>query len=186
MSNSIKSLIRSSGPIPFAKFMELALYHPEYGYYSSDSLKIGKEGDYYTSPYVHSAFGEVISKVVCRVYELTQEEPFTVVEMGAGKGFLALDILNSIERDSPDLYKNLHYLVIEINSNLRNEEKCLLKNHLDKVKWLNSLSEIGPESIRGVFLSNELVDSFPVHRAKCKDGKLLEIYIAARLQKHHM
>ncbi len=176
--NPIKSLIQSSGPIPFAKFMELALYHPEYGYYSSDSLKIGKEGDYYTSPHVHPAFGEVISKVVSRVYEFIQEKPFTIVEMGAGKGLLALDVLNSIKRDNTDLYKNLHYLVIEINPNLRSEEERLLKNHLDRVNWVNSLSEIEPESIRGVFLSNELVDSFPVHRAKFKDGKLFEIYVA--------
>ncbi|MGH7807736.1 MAG: class I SAM-dependent methyltransferase, partial [Thermodesulfobacteriota bacterium] len=61
LTRLIKSLICQSGPITFAKFMELALYHPEYGYYTSGTANIGKKGDYYTSPSVHAAFGEVIS-----------------------------------------------------------------------------------------------------------------------------
>jgi SAM-dependent MidA family methyltransferase len=159
--------------------MEIALYHPEHGYYTSGKAKIGKGGDYYTSPCVHPAFGEIISRFICQAYEIVNVPDFTVVEMGAGKGFLALDILDSLKRN-PAFYNRLKYLIIEINSQMREEGKSILKEHLHKIRWINSLSEIEPESIYGVYISNELVDSFPFHRAKFKNGELSEIFITLK------
>jgi SAM-dependent MidA family methyltransferase len=178
----IKSLIHKSGPITFAKFIELALYHPNYGYYASGKAKIGKEGDYYTSSSVHPAFGEVIGRFVCRAWELVAASDFTVIEMGGGKGFLSLDILDSIKRSNPGFYDKLSYIIIEVSPHLREEEKVCLKDHLSKIKWVNSLGYLKPESISGVFISNELVDSFPFHRAKFNNRKLQEIFVGLRDQ----
>ena len=178
LTRLIKSLIRQSGPITFAKFMELALYHPEYGYYTSGTANIGKKGDYYTSPSVHPAFGEIISRFMYRASELTGASDFTVVEMGAGKGFLALDILDSIKRNNPEFYDKLSYIIIELSPHLKEEEKVCLKDHLSKIKWVEFLTDLKPESISGVFISNELVDSFPFHRAKFSNRRLYEIFVA--------
>lgn len=180
LTQIIKSLIRKSGPITFDRFMEAALYHPEHGYYSSGKAKIGKEGDYYTSPCVHPAFGEILSRFICRAYETIHAPEFTVVEMGAGRGFLALDILDSIKRNSPELYDRLGYSIVELSPNLREEGKTILKEQIHKVRWVNSLSDLESESICGVFISNELIDSFPFHRARFKNGELLEIFVALR------
>ena len=108
----IKGRIQRSGPITFANFMELALYEQEYGYYRTDRARIGKEGDYYTSPCVHPAFGEIIGRFIHKAYKNLDVQEFTVIEMGAGKGHLALDVLDSIKRDQPRFYSNLNYLIV--------------------------------------------------------------------------
>jgi len=166
-----------SGPITFAKFMQLALYHQGYGYYSSDRTRIGKEGDYYTSPCVHPAFGEIIGRFIYKVYKTLDIQEFTIVEMGAGKGYLALDVLDSIKRDQPEFYSNLNYLMVEISPTLVEEEKSILKDHMRKIKFLNSISEIEDEEVAGVFISNELLDSFPFHRLKYIKDNFQEIYV---------
>ncbi len=178
LTSIIKSIIRDSGPMTFAKFMELSLYHPEYGYYSSGKARIGKKGDYYTSPCVHPAFGEIIGSFIFRAYEVIDIPNFTVVEMGAGKGFLALDILDSLKRYKRELYERVNYVVIELSPHQLEEKKTTLKKHMDKIKWANSLNDIESESIYGVFISNELVDSFPFHRARFKNGELHEIFVS--------
>jgi SAM-dependent MidA family methyltransferase len=180
LAQIIKSIIRESGPITFEKFMELSLYHPEYGYYTSGKARIGKKGDYYTSPCVHPAFGEIIGRFICRAYDVVGTEPadFTVVEMGAGKGFLALDILDSLKRYKRELYQRISYAIVEISSRQLEEEKITLKEHMDKIKWFNSLRNLESESILGVFISNELVDSLPFHRARFKNGELYEIFVS--------
>lgn len=177
LTQIIKSIIRKSGPISFAEFMELALYHHNYGYYASGKASIGKKGDYYTSPSVHPAFGEVIGRFIYRAWELSEISDFTIVEMGAGKGFLALDILDSIKKNNPDFYLRISYMIIEISPRLIEEEKDVLKEHVNKINWVGSLSSLKAGSISGVFISNELVDSFPFHRAKLNGGKLNEIFV---------
>ena len=176
----IKGRIQKSGPITFAKFMELALYEQEYGYYSSERTRIGKEGDFYTSPCVHPSFGEIVSRFIHKVYKTLNIQEFTIVEMGAGKGYLALDVLDSIKRDQPQFYSNLNYLIVEISPSLREEEKALLKDHLQKISFLSSISEIGDVEIAGVLISNELLDSFPFHRLKYIKNDFQEIYVGLR------
>jgi Uncharacterized conserved protein len=151
LATLIKSLIRKSGAITFAKFMELALYHPQHGYYAGGNAKVGREGDYYTSPHVHPAFGEIIGRFVCRAYRAVNAPDFRVVEMGAGKGFLALDILDSIKRNDPQLYDRIGYLIVELSPQLRKEGKRILREHSHKVQWVDSVSRMRPQSVSGVF-----------------------------------
>jgi SAM-dependent MidA family methyltransferase len=89
----ILSQIEKGGPIPFSQFMEWCLYHPEYGYYQSARPKIGRDGDYYTSPCVHPLFGSLIARQLSQMSEQLGVETFDVVEMGGGRGFLCEDVL---------------------------------------------------------------------------------------------
>ena len=173
----IKSQIRKNGPITFSKFVELALYHGDYGYYTSGRERIGKKGDFYTSPCVHPAFGEIIGRFIKRSSEWVDAKNFTVVEMGAGKGYLALDILDSIKSNYPELYNNLRYLISETSPAQIEDGKKLLTEHNRIVSWIDSISDLENSSVSGVFLSNELLDSFPFQRVKYIDNEIREIYV---------
>lgn len=180
LTQIIKDQIICNGPITFAEFMQLALYHEEYGYYNSERTRIGKEGDYYTSPCVHRAFGEIVGRFIHKVYKTLNIREFTVLEMGAGKGYLALDVMDSLKREHPEFYRDLNYSIVEISPALIEEEKTLLKDHLHKISFFNSISEIENEQVAGVLVSNELLDSFPFHRLKYVGNDFQEIYVGIR------
>lgn len=173
--------IRKRGKITFAKFMEMVLYHPQYGYYTSGKERVGKQGDYYTSPTVHKMFGELIAKQLEEMWRIMDEEPFTVIEMGANKGWLCSDIIQCIKRDYPAFYHHLHYIVIETNPYAR-EKLMLLLHSIEsiekKVSWhFYSENGFSFDEVQGCFLSNEFIDAFPVHRLKIKNRDLKEIYV---------
>ena len=109
----ILSQIEERGPIPFVQFMDWCLYHPEYGYYRSEKTRIGREGDYYTSPCVHPIFGHLIAKQLFQMAEILGRETFDVVEMGGGRGFLCKDILDGVWKNYPTFYQRLRYHLIE-------------------------------------------------------------------------
>lgn len=170
LSEIIKDKIETAGPISFRDFMEMALYYPDLGYYNSSQKKIGKHGDYYTSPVLSSLFGEIIGKQMEEMWILLDKKPFTIVEYGAGTGVLCHDIINYL-KSNPALYYQLNYCIIEKSEAMRHEEKKLLN---EKVSWYNSINEI-PE-INGCILSNELLDNFPVHKVIMKD-ELMEVFV---------
>jgi SAM-dependent MidA family methyltransferase len=176
----ILSQIEERGPVPFAQFMEWCLYHPEYGYYRSEKTRIGKDGDYYTGPCVHPIFGHLIAKQLFQMAEILGTETFDVVEIGGGRGFLCLDILDWALENLPSFYKRLRYHLIETNPHFLKEQRERLSKHERerRVLWL-SPEELrnGKFQIEGCFLSNELVDSFPVHRVALEQGSLKEIYV---------
>src|SRR4030095_12957654 len=93
----IKNKILEQGPISFHDFMEMALYYPDLGYYTSSPDKIGKQGDYYTSPYFTNVFGNVIAKQLEEMWRLTGKQDFTIIEYGAGMGSLCVDILQQLK-----------------------------------------------------------------------------------------
>ncbi|MEH2088366.1 class I SAM-dependent methyltransferase [Nostoc sp.] len=162
--------------ITFAQFMDLALYHPEYGYYSSDALKIGfKGGDFFTSPNLCSDFGELLAEQFLQMWEILGKPiPFSLVEMGAGQGLLALHILKYHQLHYPDFFTALEYIIVEKSPTLRQEQQQRLQDF--PVRWCN-LEEIPPNAIAGCFFSNELVDAFPVHQFILETGELREIYV---------
>jgi len=177
LTKIIKSIIKETGPITFKKFMGLALYHKKYGYYTAGKRIIGKEGDYYTSPCVHPAFGEVIGNLIQKAHELMEIGNFSIVEIGAEKGLLAQDILDAIKRNNPKVYRDIKYTIVEYSQKPVDQGKTSLKKHSEKISRKSSISELGPNSVSGVLISNELVDSFPFHRAKIENGQLKEMYI---------
>ncbi len=162
--------------ITFAEYMDMALYHPEQGYYSSNAVKIGfKGGDFFTSSNLGADFGELLAAQFVQMWEiLGQPVPFSLVEMGAGQGLLALHILQCLKLHYPDFLAVLEYLIVEKSPTLRQEQQQRLQNF--PVSWCN-LEEIPTNAITGCFFSNELVDALPVHQFILEAGKLQEIYV---------
>ncbi|MFM7408358.1 MAG: class I SAM-dependent methyltransferase [Cuspidothrix sp.] len=161
--------------ITFSEYMDLVLYHPEHGYYSSD-VKIGfRGGDFFTSASLGADFGELLAKQFYQMWEiLDQPISFDLVEMGAGQGILASHILNSIKQEYPDFFAAVQYIIVEKSLTLKQEQQQLLQDFF--VKWCN-LEEIEPKSLTGCCFSNELLDAFPVHQFILEAGELREIYV---------
>ncbi len=161
--------------ITFAEYMDLALYHPEYGYYSQKATNLGKKGDFFTSVHLGTDFGEMLAIQFFQMWEiLEQPVPFYLIEMGAGQGHLAADILNYIKQQYPDFLKVLKYIIVEKSPGLKQEQQQRLKEF--QVTWCE-LEEIPNNSVTGCFFSNELVDAFPVHQFILENGELQEIYV---------
>jgi SAM-dependent MidA family methyltransferase len=177
----ILSQIEKGGPIPFSQFMEWCLYHPEYGYYQSERPKIGRDGDYYTSPCVHPLFGSLIARQLSQMSEQLGVETFDVVEMGGGRGFLCEDVLQWARKNSSVFYQRLRYHLIETAPSFLKEQRERLSEYKKegKIFWMDlEALEEGKVQIKGCFLSNELVDAFPVHQVIFDHGELKEIYVA--------
>jgi SAM-dependent MidA family methyltransferase len=162
--------------ITFEEYMDLVLYHPEHGYYSSNAVNIGFQGgDFFTSSSLCDDFGELLAIQFYQMWEnLDRPKHFNLVEMGAGIGVLASQILNYLKINYSDFFDALEYIIIEKSPSLRQEQQQKLQEF--SVRWLN-LEEITPNSIIGCFFSNELIDAFPVHQFILQDGKLQEIYV---------
>ena len=180
---TIASEIAVSGPIPFARFMELALYHPRFGYYMrpAETERIGWAGDFYTSSYVHPLLAHALAKQAVQIDGLLgSPTPFTVVEMGPGKGLLARDFLDAIESQDEGLSRRLQYVLIERSPAMRALQQQQLQPRFDqsgRVAWLEELSSLAPESVVGLMFSNELPDAFPVHRIQMVGNEVLEIFV---------
>jgi SAM-dependent MidA family methyltransferase len=161
--------------VTFAEFMNTVLYHPELGYYSTKALNLGKQGDFFTSVHLGADFGELLAGQFVQMWEiLGKPMPFFLVEMGAGQGLLALDILKYIQQQYRDFFQALNYKIVEKSPVLRQEQQQRLQEF--SVGWCD-LEEIPTHSITGCFFSNELVDALPVHQFVLEQGKLWEIYV---------
>lgn len=176
------SEIRQEGKIPFARFMEAALYDPEDGYYTTPGEKIGPQGDYFTSPDLHSIFGKLLAKQIIEMDDLLDHpQEFILSEMGAGKGLLCHDILTGLRESSPDLYHRVRYLIIERSPWMIQRQRELLKPFLEepgRIVWKNGFEE-GPDSngLIGCVLSNEVLDAFAVHPFLITENGLQEVYV---------
>ena len=162
--------------IPFSSYMEMALYQPDYGYYTTKSSVLGPEGDFITSPHLGHDFGELLAIQFVEMWHvLGQPIPFHLVEMGAGQGLIAADVLAYLQYHHPDVYTALSYIIIEKSSALRalQQERLTYK----KVSW-TTLDNVQP--ITGCFFSNELVDAFPVHIIEKHDNQLKEVYVTTQ------
>ena len=166
--------------ITFAEYMDLVLYHPQYGYYSSGKVEIGSQGDFFTSPYLGADFGELLAEQLVEIWSIMgHPAPFMLVEMGAGEGLLAVDILDYLQQYRPDLLPVLEYVIVEQAEGLIEKQQKILQKWLDKqinICW-KSWSEIPEASLIGCCFSNELVDAFPVHQIVISKGKIKEIYV---------
>lgn len=188
----IKSEIARTGPIPFARFMDLALYEPHYGYYMTGRLsgdagdgqvapRIGWAGDFYTAPDVHGLLAKALVRQVVEVDELLgHPSPLTVVEMGAGKGLLAHDFMQELEAHNSGLSSRLTYVLIERSPfmrRLQTDNLCSFRDRGWSIHWVSALGEFGEEGLTGVVFSNEFVDALPVHRVTTREGMLKEIFV---------
>ena len=171
----IRSRIRERGRITFAEFMDLALFWPRGGYYSNRD-SIGPERDYYTAPSAHPAFGALLSLQVYQVWLLLERPAtFWVVEMGAGGGLLCRDLVGYGVNLAQEFQESLRYLSLDRIPSHGAEERL----PIESAKKVDRIASHGIplRGIQGCVISNELVDSFPVHRVNVQGGSLKEIYV---------
>ncbi|MBI4298402.1 MAG: SAM-dependent methyltransferase [Chloroflexi bacterium] len=167
---AITDRIQKQGKITFAAFMEMALFHPTGGYYTSPS-RVGAEGDYYTSPCAHPVFGALLAIQAEQLWEILRKpNPFFVVEPGAGSGLMARDFLRYSQNLAPSFQQSLRYLALDMASAPVN------KASFPNLAQITSKT-IPLKDIEGCVLSNELVDCSPVHRFEIRDGRIQEIYV---------
>jgi len=159
--------IKREGPITFETFMDMALYHPEYGYYASSVSSLGREGDFFTSSHLHSIFGAMIGR---QLYEMWQAmgnpSEFDIVEMGAGHGYLAKDIFDYLQNTTESMAAFLdsaRYSIVEPYAHFEKQQRTVLGalQNQARIAWVKSFSEL--KDIKGCIFSNELLDAFPVH-----------------------
>jgi SAM-dependent MidA family methyltransferase len=182
LKDVIRSRIEAEGAITFEQFMTLALYHPQHGYYNSRGEKIGRQGDYMTSPAVHPIFGQLVGRQLWQMWDLMGRPPaFDVLEAGAGDGLLCRDVLRWAERQAPDFVATLRYRLRETSDEMVQRQRRNLEPlgaAAEHARWEDPAAPLEP--VDGCVLSNELVDSFPVHRVMTEEGGLREIYVTWR------
>ena len=185
----IRTRLEREGRMTFRDFMEMALYHPRHGYYRSPREKMGRAGDYLTSPEVHPLFGHMVGRQLAEMWEVMGSPArFDLLEMGAGNGLLARDVLRWAQRLHPAFFEALAYRIAETSPALVERQRHTLEAlglPAGKVTWEPGEAPVAQTgrpagSVSGCLLSNELVDSFPVHRVAVEGGKLLEVYVVWR------
>ncbi len=176
----ISDEIRQSNGISFRRYMEMALYEPGLGYYVAGAHKIGAQGDFITAPEISSLYSRCIANQCVDVIQNTNGD---ILELGAGSGIMACDILLELEKQQalPE-----HYYILDLSPDLKQRQQQTLQKQaphlLKRVSWLSQL----PGQFNGIMLGNEVLDAMPVdvftqqndrvfeHHVIIEDGKLLE------------
>src|SRR5262245_16803714 len=180
--------------MPFAEFMEAALYHPELGYYCRDGIATGSGGDFYTSPDVDPAFGHLIARQIAEIADrtLSGHDRFAVVELGPGMGWLARDIIAGLCTERPDLASRVHYTLVEVSPSLRRLQRILLDgasattSRIGSVRWsswedlLETRENPDAEPFIGCIVANEFLDALPVHLVQWAGGELKEVHVGSQ------
>ncbi|HUW76267.1 MAG TPA: SAM-dependent methyltransferase [Gallionella sp.] len=160
------------GWIPFARYMELALYSPGLGYYAAGAHKFGEAGDFITAPELSPLFGRTLARQMAEI--MASSAPH-ILELGAGSGKLAVDMLAELEQlgSLPD-----SYAILEVSADLRARQQTLLRERLPhllgRVHWLDEL----PERYSGAIVANEVLDALPVHLVHWRDSAISERGVA--------
>jgi NADH dehydrogenase [ubiquinone] 1 alpha subcomplex assembly factor 7 len=161
LQSEIKKLIKSSGPMPVWRYMELCLTHPQHGYYIARD-PLGREGDFTTAPEVSQMFGELLGLWAAAAWKAMGSPPLLrVIELGPGRGTMMADALRAL-RVLPPLYEALSVHLVEINPVLRDKQNALLSG-VRSIAWHDSLDEV-PEGPSIIF-ANEYFDVLPIHQA---------------------
>ncbi len=167
----IRHEIHKSGVLPFARFMELALYCPDCGYYETKK-DIGRRGDFYTSVSAGELFGQLLACQFASWLEAeagSRKPDVRIVEAGAHDGKLAADILNRLRLNRSKLFEQIEYGIVEPSARCQEWQRETLKDFAPRVRWYSNLQAmVGRDSVEpkchGIIFSNELLDAFPVHR----------------------
>ncbi len=164
LAQIIRREIEETKIISCARFMELALYHPELGYYEKKTTHVGRTGDFYTSVSVGGLFGDLLGCQFVPWLRSINSPRVQLVEAGAHDGRLAFDILTYLQKYGPDQFERLELWLLEPSANRQERQQATLSPFKGKVRWFHSWAEIKPGSITGIIYSNELLDAFPAQR----------------------
>lgn len=167
-----RDIAEHGGWITFARYMELALYAPGLGYYTAGAHKFGEAGDFVTAPELSPLFGRTLARQAAEI--MASSAPH-ILELGAGSGKLAADMLGELERlgSLPD-----SYAILEVSADLRARQQALLRARLphlmERICWLDAL----PEKFGGAVIANEVLDALPVQLVYWRDSALAERGVA--------
>ncbi|OGS91233.1 MAG: hypothetical protein A2Z95_01880 [Gallionellales bacterium GWA2_60_18] len=167
-----RDIAAQGGWIPFSRFMELALYAPGLGYYTAGARKFGAAGDFITAPELSPLFGRAVAHQAAEIMRASAPH---ILELGAGSGKLAADMLGELERlgELPESYS-----ILEVSADLRERQQALLQERLPhlagRMHWLDAL----PEKISGAVIGNEVLDALPVHLVRWFGDNILERGVA--------
>lgn len=166
----IRREVAASGVLSFARFMELALYCPDYGFYEAKKDNLGRRGDFFTSVSVGELFGQLLAFQFAEWLEalrITNCE-LRIVEAGAHDGTLANDILNWLQAARPNLFEQIHYGIIEPSLRRQEWQKEKLEKFGSAVRWFSDFEHLKlraqSSKLAGIVFSNELLDAMPVRR----------------------
>ena len=176
LSRYIKKLIdEKGGSIGFDEYMNLALYQPGLGYYSSGNQKFGAKGDFVTAPQISTLFSKCLASQCTQILE-DFEDP-SILEIGAGTGVMARDLLLDLEKSNSLPEK---YLILEISEDLKSRQQNLLKQsipqYIDNIIWLDSLPK---KKFNGLIIANEVLDALPVKRFKKESNLFKEVKVTS-------
>jgi len=175
--DAIRAEIAAGGPIPFARFMALALGHPMGGYYTAARARPTRGGDFLTAPELHPIFGAALARQLDEAWErLARPDPFTLVEYGAGAGTLARAILSGLRADRSPLADALVYAPIEMNPHRRAELEDLAAPAGLRVVAPPKTGPV-PDPVVGAVVANEFLDALPVHAVEIRDGRPREVHV---------
>jgi SAM-dependent MidA family methyltransferase len=164
LTDIIKAELAEAGAISFARFMGLALYCPDYGFYEKESDTMGRRGDFYTSVSVGSLFGEMLAFQFAEWLEGRAGEKLQIVEAGAHDGTLAADVLRWLRKRRAELAERLEYVIVEPSARRRDWQREKLTEFEAQVRWMETSLEQSQSQFTGVIFANELLDALPVHR----------------------
>ncbi len=154
--------------------MQHALYAPGMGYYSAGSIKFGQQGDFVTAPELGSLFAQCVAIQCAEIFSKTQG-PYSILEVGAGSGQLACDLLNVLaDKD----VKIEQYLILELSADLKQRQQAKIQQQLpeffNKIVWLDQLPS---QPINGVIIANEVLDAMPCNLFHKENNKYQEYYV---------
>ena len=165
---------RAGGWISFARYMELALYAPGLGYYMAGARKLGRDGDFVTAPEISGLFGRTLARQLKQLVDLGLTD---LLEIGAGSGALAADLLLELERLGCTPRR---YLILELSPDLRDRSRDTLARRaphlLERVAWLNQL----PPAFTGIVIGNEVLDAMPARVFQREGGRVAELGVVLR------
>jgi SAM-dependent MidA family methyltransferase len=148
--------------MPFARFMERALYEPGLGYYTAGAARVGRGGDFFTNVSVGPLFGRILARQFLEMRDRLGPGDFALVEQGANDGTLAADVLAALDGSAVD------YRIVEPSAPLREKQRAKLAAFAPAVRWFDSLEAL--PAFTGVHFSNELVDALPFHLVCARAG----------------
>ena len=171
---AIRSEIAATGPLTFARFMEIALYDPERGYYRGAVARPGRGGDFLTAPEAHPIFGRAIARFADDLWRaLDRPARFTIREHGAGSGALAEALLAGLDAEGSGALEALRYRVVEVEP----ERISALRARFEAAGRAGVLESDDDRAINGLILANEVLDALPTQRVVVRDGEVREIFV---------
>ena len=182
LSALIRAEIARSGSIPFERFMDLALYHPKFGYYRRprEKPRTGRAGDFFTSVSVGPLFCRLLARQFLEMWQkLAKPTPFWIIEQGGEDAQLACDILEWCRSTAPEFFAAIRYALIEPDpaNQLFQQKKFESSRLTDRPTWFQNLEDVSSSNPTGVFFSNELIDAFPVPLVTHRHGTWLERHV---------